>query len=1051
MSAERALQPSGFVAFRACALPMSVLTEWVDGTEAATATPDILAAAIERDLSLLRGRLDAIANRPEVRLAMAVASPDLVDALRDRGSDPGVEAALVRYVVRMASRPTPYGLFAACGTGSIGARTEIVLPDPTAWRRHTQLDANYLDALVRDRVTVLRDRLLFRPNDSLHLIAGRWRYVESRIDGLERSYHLVEIAESKHLQRALEAARAGSATTSIVEAVAAGGVDSARASDYIDQLVDAQVLVPNLAVTITGPLPLDALIDDLQALGDEETAGTLRAVRDEMAAVDAEGPAASTHRHEAIAEQLIALSPPIDRARLLHVDAIIPSVDSMLASATVDDILRGVNMLRRITPPRTRTELDLFRDAFRERYEGQEVPLLDALDEELGIRFGPELQGRDPSPLLKGLRPRTRPTRETTLGARERHLLELLHTAWAQGAHEVRLTNADIDALANDDAPPLPDALAATAVLAQTVHGPRIVLDIAVGPSGARLLGRFCYADPELERHVRAHLAAEEALDPDALHAEVVHLPTGRMVNVLARPTLRSHEIEWLGRSGLTDEQVIPASDLLLSLPGDRFVLRSQTLGHRVVPRLTSAHNYDRRSPGVYRFLAALQSDGVIDAVGWSWSPFEQLPFTPRVRWGSLVLARARWWVTGSELRGLDQPEPAARWTAVQTWRARRGLPRRTCLVEGDNVLAFDFDNVLSVDTFVRAVRRGDDVLLEELFPGPDELVGTAPDGQHAVELVVPFVRSATVVTAPSTSDAPVTSPTTRRVFPPGAEWSYLKLYTGTATADRLLLDAIAPAARQLISSGAADCWFFLRYADPGFHLRVRIHGDPDEIRPALDGLIARAIGDGRAHDALLGTYNREIERYGGAEGVLIAERLFHADSDAVVDLLDLFEPGDVGHEARWQIGLLGVERLLQDLGLDEAARANLSRGMRDDFDRELHADARLHKAIGHRARAERPALEALLAAAPNSDHLLALGIRVLAERSARISPLAAELVSLRGAGRLALPIDDLASSFAHMWLNRLCRSQNRFQEYVIYALLARLYEARAFRARAQS
>ena len=974
------MTPSGFFAFRTAALPMRVLTEW--------------------------DRLTTIASRPEVRAALWLASPDLVDAMDSRPGDAGVEGAVVRYVTRMASRATPFGLFAACGTGLVGDRTDLRLPEPASWGRFTQLDADYLDALVRQRAADLADRVTYVANDSLHLMAGRWRYVESRLDGLERSHHLVQVAGSKHLQRALDAAAGGASRREIVDAVAAGGVDEPRAAAFTDRLVDAQVLVPTLAVTITGPPPLDTLITDLDALGDESTASVLRAVRDDLAAIDAEGPAAPPERHAAIAGLLSALPATIDRARLLHVDATVPPCGAQLARRVVDDIARAVDVLRRIAPPAPPSDLDRFRADFLARYDTEEVPLLDALDEELGVGFGGDGDRRDPAPLLDGLRLPPATGHQATLGRRERRLLELLHRAWADGAHEIVLTKDDVAAMSNDDAPPLPPALAATAVLGRST----VVLTGASGPSGARLLGRFCHADPELDRHVRDHLRAEEALDPDAVHAEIVHLPDGRMVNVLARPALRDHEIAWLGRSGLPPERVLSAGDLLVSLRDGRFVLRSQRLDRRVVPRLTSAHNYDRRSPGVYRFLAAVQSDGVADRVGWTWFAFTQVPFTPRVRLGSVILARAQWRVAG--LRSLDgQTFPAL--------REQHRLPRWICLVEGDNLLPFDLDNARSVGAFIRAVRRADDVMLEELFPGPDEL-----GDDHAVEVVVPFIAA-----APARRADVVPVRAVRRVFPPGSEWTYLKLYAGSATADRLLREEIAPLAHRLVASGAADSWFFIRYEDPGFHLRVRFHGEPDAIRPAVDALVAKVLDQRLAHDAAMATYRREVERYGGPDGIDVAERVFHADSDAAVDLLDLFQPGEPGLEARWRVGVLGAERLLVDLGLDATTRAALSRRMRDSFDREFRADAALRRGVAGRVREHLASLDDLVELAP--------GVAVLDQRSARIAPLARQVPE---------PVEALAASFVHMWLNRLHRSENRFHEYVTYALLARLHEARAHR-----
>ena len=43
-----------------------------------------------------------------------------------------------------------------------------------------------------------------------------------------------------------------------------------------------------------------------------------------------------------------------------------------------------------------------------------------------------------------------------------------------------------------------------------------------------------------------------------------------------------------------------------------------------------------------------------------------------------------------------------------------------------------------------------------------------------------------------------------RRTFAPGSEWLYAKLYTGTATADRVLRDVLAPLVREALGSGWA-------------------------------------------------------------------------------------------------------------------------------------------------------------------------------------------------------------------------------------------------------
>src|SRR5439155_22232579 len=64
-------------------------------------------------------------------------------------------------------------------------------------------------------------------------------------------------------------------------------------------------------------------------------------------------------------------------------------------------------------------------------------------------------------------------------------------------------------------------------------------------------------------------------------------------------------------------------------------------------------------------------------------------------------------------------------------------------LAEGDNELPLDLDNVLCVETFVDRVKARDEATLVEVFPPPDRLVASGPEGRYLHELVVPFIRTA--------------------------------------------------------------------------------------------------------------------------------------------------------------------------------------------------------------------------------------------------------------------------------------------------------------------
>src|SRR5712692_9406047 len=107
-----AFAPSGFFALRTPLLPFDELLAWGDGLESPSALgdPARLEAALAADRVRLRGRLRALLERPEVREALFLASPDLDEGLERWHRDPEgergqkVERALVRYLARMAGR-----------------------------------------------------------------------------------------------------------------------------------------------------------------------------------------------------------------------------------------------------------------------------------------------------------------------------------------------------------------------------------------------------------------------------------------------------------------------------------------------------------------------------------------------------------------------------------------------------------------------------------------------------------------------------------------------------------------------------------------------------------------------------------------------------------------------------------------------------------------------------------------------------------------------------------------------------------------------------------
>ena len=500
-----------------------------------------------------------------------------------------------------------------------------------------------------------------------------------------------------------------------------------------------------------------------------------------------------------------------------------------LGPDVADDLRRAAEVLAGVTPERPPSAITGFCERFLARYGDAEVPLLEALDDEAGL----------------GL---SEPDAELEWTPREQRMLDVI----ASGVDEWDVAGEELG-----PGRPLPAAYAVQASLA--ADGSLRVFGVS-GPSGIRLLARHGFASPELAGHLRAHVAAEAALDPEAEYLEVRWLGA-REAPVASRPVLR--------------EPLVPAG-LLVRVVDGRPVLRSRRSGRRVVPRLDTAHDFRSVRDPVYRFLGLMQDPHGEGWIGWKWGPLASAARLPRVRHGNLVLAPAQ-------------------------WRSPRveDLPEWVCVVERGRELPVPREEAAGAP------------LVREFLP---------PVGPYVHDLIVPFTASVPIAAEPR----PAASG--RVVFKPGSEWSSIKLFCGPATADDVLLETVVPFVR-------GSRWYFLRYDEPEWHLRVRARN--------LD--LAPLAADERVWRAEVDTYVRETARYGDIEA---AERCFPADSEAVAGLLGS------GIERR-HLAIAGVAALFEDAGA-EAAFPGLGR-------REAK-----------RLRAERAAVE----------EVLALGL--YAERSAR-------------------------------------------------------------------
>ncbi|HTD37765.1 MAG TPA: lantibiotic dehydratase [Candidatus Limnocylindrales bacterium] len=993
---------------------------------------------------------------PRVRLALAVGSEALSNALDAEGTPQArsrLARKLRRFLTRMSTRPTPYGLFAGVGLARWDTHTDLALSAAPP-RRRTRPDMDWLTRFVREIETRpgVREHLRFTANRLTVVRDGRAALPDASGEGAEA----VSIKATGAVLATLERARTGASYAELRDALLAHTAEATpeKVARLLEQMCAHAFLWSDVRPPLFAAAPAAYVLDRLAGIPEAAEALTrLRTVVDAAAAFDAASEDAALARYRELVQLASDGAADASGNAPVQVDMALPLVGERLARTVGEEAARAAELLVRLSPmPASLPVLAPYRQAFVARYGGaREVPLLELLDPVAGLgspmRTGHAHGGAHGG---AGGAAAVSPADAAKAQARSRALQHAAYAALRAPGEPFELDAATIARLelwpGAHGAPRTVDLMLFLAAESAAAID-RGDFEIVVGPnlgasSAGRNLGRFAdLLGDEATAALAGAARAEE--DGRRIFAELVYAPSGaRMMNVSIRPCVRTHAIVHGVAPGIAPENVIPLDELTVGVHGDRFYVRWARDGREVVPCTGHMLNYNR-APLPFRFLDLIAREGCARFSSFDWGPAESFPYLPRVTSGRIVLRPAEWkldrFSAAYEL-GVEHGETFL--DAVRRWRARWSVPRFVFLATGDNRLSLDLDDADQTEELRReldTLRDGWQLTLQEVVPAHDRAWLAGPDGRYVTEIVaslrlreMPVVEPAPARTsAPHIAGAAPTIDPRLRLRPPGSEWLFAKIYGSPGRDDELIAGPLRELADGAVAAGHAKGWFFLRYADPEPHLRLRFHGEPrilsGTLMPAVCERLGELVESGSCARFVFDTYDREIERYGGAGAIEICEELFCLDSATVAELLhELREPRPALD--RLVVAVASIDHLLASLGMSPEAR--LSWYKTDYGDR---------RDGGEEYRRHKTALRSLLGGAGDESSAPWLST-VLERRRDALGELGARLFDLERDGRLTVDVATICRSLVHMHCNRLLTGAQGAERTAV-ALLARTWQ----------
>lgn len=767
----------------------------------------------------------------DLKKSIKISSPEFYEIIKDvdcQNIDTLPERqqlTILKYLNRSKYRCVPFGTFSSIGTAAIGnnGQFSLVLNDKrkvhslTDWKATEQLEKSLNDILSKDYK-------LFS-NSTYYTVGNQIRFVRR----MGERFELAEIERDLTISNILACCQSPKRFSEVLDLVS----DITTKEDLVvllGDLIGCGLLITELEPNLIG-------IDYFQRVKFRPKSGSGLYV-------------ISEHTFD---------KGVISKKYTQHISALI-------------------ELLTRILPdPEESEDMLGFMQRFSKRFDRGDIPVMVALDPELGVGYG-NLHNKTNSESVLG----------KVMGGQSKKsdTFSFLNTL---GLFPIGET-IYLDKSVSDKSPsmtkrPLPNSSS----LVGSVLDDHLIVERIGGHSFTQLAGRFTAASNDILKICKEITTIEENANPEVIFFDIAYNAELSVDNVNRRQRLYRQELNLLNFTEL--DNPLTLDDLFISISGKEIVLRSRKLNKRMVPRMSSAYNYRRSDLPVFRFLYDLSFYGI-----WPDLTFEPLilfpdkQYYPRFQFRNIILSLAKVKITKDVVTGGSLEDKI---------RSLRSLIRYFKLgntikvLGGQESLVMDSTRQGDMKLLLSELEKKESLYIEELPVSVNPLIIGENGKSYTNQVIIPLVHRNEVYYGSGSITSIDCS--TKRAFLPGKDWISLEIYGHTSGTNSLLTGPLTAVLQQFQEQ--IKCWFFIRYNENGDHLRFRIQLKHkrfrEEIMEVVHSYLEPLYSKGLLSDVSLRTYNREMERYDIA-GIDKVELHFRLDSELVMELIRNEVPEDL-------------------------------------------------------------------------------------------------------------------------------------------------------------
>lgn len=279
---------------------------------------------------------------------------------------------------------------------------------------------------------------------------------------------------------------------------------------------------------------------------------------------------------------------------------------------------------------------------------------------------------------------------------------------------------------------------------------------------------------------------------------------------------------------------------------------------------------------------------------------------------------------------------------------------------------------------------------------------------------------------------------TTKRYFILGDKWIYYKLYMSELYADAVLSNTVWKIVTNMYNEKIISKFFYIRYSDPDFHLRIRFElislDDLPVLVKSLKNEFYPLLLSGLISSIKLDTYQREIERY---KPIYIdsVESFFSQNSLMAIKLIKIV---DVSDDLRWLTIMKWVDNFFSLLNMSLSDRYLFVLDLRNSFSSEFVMDKVFYHSVNEKYKFYKKEINSFMIGDSLSKYGLVSSILI------DDLIICKKIFSKKMNRKKMLEDENKFSSIfglLHMCFNRVFVKNNRFHEVLLYDLLRRYYD----------